>query len=38
MGAEFLWGRREDKNGASGDDSRVQFSFKYSFNSSDFFH
>jgi len=36
MGAEFLWGRREDKNGANGDDTRIQFSFKYSFNSSDF--
>jgi hypothetical protein len=36
MGAEFLWGRREDKNGADGDDTRIQFSFKYSFNSSDF--
>jgi hypothetical protein len=36
MGVEYLWGRREDKNGASGDDNRVQFSFKYSFNSSDF--
>jgi len=38
MGVEYLWGRREDKNGASGDDNRVQFSFKYSFNSTDFFH
>ncbi len=36
MGAEFLWGRREDKNGASGDDARVQISFKYSFSSNDF--
>ncbi len=38
MGAEYLWGRRADKNGQSGDDSRVQFSFKYSFSSKDFFH
>jgi hypothetical protein len=36
VGGEFLWGRREDKNGASGDDTRLQFSFKYSFSSSDF--
>lgn len=35
MGVEYLWGKREDKNGASGDDNRVQFSFKYSFNSGD---
>jgi len=36
VGGEFLWGRREDKNGANGDDTRIQLSFKYSFNSSDF--
>jgi hypothetical protein len=36
MGAELLWGSREDKDGKSGDDTRIQFSFKYSFNSSDF--
>jgi len=36
VGAEYLWGRREDHNGASGEDNRIQFSFKYSFNSSDF--
>jgi hypothetical protein len=35
LGAEFLWGERKDKNGAVGDDSRVQFSFKYSFSSKD---
>lgn len=38
MGAEFLWGQREDKDGAVGHDTRVQFSFKYSFSSRDFFH
>jgi len=30
-GAELLWGRLENKDGASGDDHRVQFSTKYSF-------
>jgi hypothetical protein len=37
MGAELLWGQREDKNRASGDDIRLQFTFKYSFSSKDFF-
>ncbi len=36
MGGEFLWGSREDKDGASGEDYRVQFSFKYNFSSNDF--
>ena len=36
MGAEVLWGSREDKNGNNGDDARIQFSFKYTFSSSDF--
>lgn len=36
MGAEYLWGQREDNNGAKGDDSRLQFSFKYAFSSDDF--
>lgn len=36
MGAEYLWGRRKDKNGADGDDSRLQFTFKYNFSSNDF--
>lgn len=36
VGAEMLWGRREDNGGASGDDVRLQISFKYSFSSRDF--
>jgi hypothetical protein len=32
MGAEALWGRREDKYGRSGDDIRLQFSIRYSFS------
>lgn len=36
MGGEFLWGNREDKDGAEGEDYRVQFSFKYNFSSNDF--
>jgi hypothetical protein len=31
IGAEILWGKRDDHNGASGDDSRIQFTLKYSF-------
>jgi hypothetical protein len=30
-GAEFLWGKREDKNGNTGDDNRLQFSVQYKF-------
>ncbi len=37
MGAEFIWGQREDKSGATGHDMRVQFTVKYSFTSKDFF-
>ncbi|HEY2753291.1 DcaP family trimeric outer membrane transporter [Phenylobacterium sp.] len=37
MGAEYIWGRREDHNGQSGQDNRIQASFKYSFSSNDFF-
>jgi hypothetical protein len=36
MGAELLWGNRKDFNGAKGDDTRIQFSVKYSFSSNDF--
>ena len=36
MGAEALWGEREDNDGDKGDDMRVQFTFKYSFSSNDF--
>ena len=36
MGGEFLWGSREDKDGAEGEDYRVQFTFKYNFSSNDF--
>jgi hypothetical protein len=32
MGAEALWGRREDKDGHSGDDERLQFTIRYSFS------
>ena len=37
FGGEFLWGQREDKDGATGDDNRIQFSAHYSFSSNDFF-
>jgi hypothetical protein len=32
FGAEALWGRREDFDGADGDDFRIQFTAKYSFS------
>lgn len=32
IGSELLWGRRTDFGGASGDDVRLQFSFKYNFS------
>jgi hypothetical protein len=35
IGAEYLWGERTDKNGANGDDNRVQFTFKYNFTTGD---
>jgi hypothetical protein len=37
FGGELLWGQREDKDGKTGDDTRIQFSAHYSFSSSDFF-
>jgi hypothetical protein len=35
LGPELLWGQRTDNDGASGDDVRLQFSFKVSFSSDD---
>jgi hypothetical protein len=32
VGVELLWGRRENRDGDSGTDTRVQFSAKYSFS------
>lgn len=32
FGAEALWGRREDFDGADGDDFRIQFSARYAFS------
>jgi DcaP outer membrane protein len=37
IGGEFIWGQLTKKDGATGDDSRVQFSAKYKFSSKDFF-
>jgi hypothetical protein len=34
-GAELLWGRRTDNDGADGDDIRLQYTFKLSFSSGD---
>ncbi|HEX9184720.1 MAG TPA: DcaP family trimeric outer membrane transporter [Burkholderiales bacterium] len=31
VGAELLWGKHEQKNGATGDDNRVQFSTQFKF-------
>ena len=31
LGAEFLWGKRRDKDGADGDASQIQFSARYRF-------
>lgn len=33
VGAEFLWGKRTNNDGSSGDDTRLQFSVKYNFSS-----
>ena len=35
LGTEFSWGEREDVNGATGDDYRIQFSLKVNFDSGD---
>ena len=35
IGGEALWGQRKDNDGSTGDDSRVQISFHYSFSSKD---
>lgn len=35
-GAELLWGQRTNNDGTTGDDVRLQFSFKVSFSSKDF--
>jgi type II secretory pathway pseudopilin PulG len=35
IGSEFSWGEREDVNGATGDDYRIQFSLKVDFDSGD---
>jgi hypothetical protein len=32
-GGEVIWGRRTDRDGATGDDLRLQISMKYSFSS-----
>jgi hypothetical protein len=37
IGTELLWGRRTDFGGASGDDVRLQFSFKYNFSTGNIF-
>jgi hypothetical protein len=37
IGGEALWGKRTDNNGDDGTDSRVQFSFHYSFSTKDIF-
>ena len=37
VGGEALWGQRKDNDGASGNDSRIQISFHYSFSTKDIF-
>jgi hypothetical protein len=32
IGGELLWGEREDKDGANGDDLRIQITFRYSYS------
>lgn len=36
FGVEYLWGQREDFDGALGEDNRIQVTAKYSFSSKDF--
>jgi hypothetical protein len=36
MGIEAIWGTREDLDGATGEETRIQISFKYNFSSNDF--
>jgi hypothetical protein len=31
VGPELIWGRRENRDGESGTDTRIQVSFKYNF-------
>ena len=37
IGGEALWGQRKDNSGDTGDDTRVQISFHYSFSTKDIF-
>lgn len=37
IAGEALWGQREDHDGDTGDDTRMQFSFHYSFSTKDIF-
>jgi DcaP outer membrane protein len=37
IGGEALWGQRRDNDGDTGDDTRVQISFHYSFSTKDIF-
>ena len=36
LGTEFIWGERQDVDGAKGDDYRIQFSLKVGFDSGNF--
>jgi hypothetical protein len=35
MGTEFIWGQREDVDGNTGTDYRIQFSLKVNFDTGD---
>jgi outer membrane DcaP-like protein len=37
IGGEALWGQRKDNDGATGDDTRIQISYHYSFSTKDIF-